>query len=135
MVSALIYGGFKFLFVIWSGKFFQRRLHPPDLTGVLGDGAIAGELATASNVVNRLLGPFFGVLMWRSKRKRLRNRSCALAFGTVKSRAYLVKSVNLLLAFNVVFVVSKDLESVQRARRLMRTSTMYGAIFCFSVVT
>lgn len=68
MVSALINegGGFQFLDVIRSGEFFQCGLHPPDLTGVLGDGAIAGELATASNVVNRLLGPFFGVLMWGS---------------------------------------------------------------------
>lgn len=66
-VCADLWGGFKFLFVIWSGEFFQSRLHPPDLTGVLGDGAIAGELATASNVVNHLLGPFFGVLMWGSR--------------------------------------------------------------------
>lgn len=118
-MSALIYGGFKFLFVIRSGDFFQRRLHPPDLPGVLGDGTVAGELAAASDVVNHLLGPFFGFLMWGWKWQRLRNRSCAPS--TVKSRAYLVKSVNLLLAFNVVLVVSKDLESVQRTRRLTHT--------------
>lgn len=57
-------GGLKLLFVIWTGDFFQCGLHAPDLTGVLGDGAIAGELTTAGNVVNRLLGPFFGVLTW-----------------------------------------------------------------------
>lgn len=60
-------GGFEFLFVIWSGELFQRGLHSPDLTSVLGDGAITGELATAGNVVNHLLGPFFGVLAWASK--------------------------------------------------------------------
>lgn len=54
--------GLKFLYVIWSGEFFQCGLHAPDLPGVLGNGAIAGELSTAGNVVNRLLGPFFGVL-------------------------------------------------------------------------
>lgn len=57
-------GGLKLLFVIWTGQFFQRGLHAPDLAGVLGDGAIAGELPTAGNIVNRLLGPFFGVLTW-----------------------------------------------------------------------
>lgn len=66
-VIADLWGGLNFYFFIWGGEFFQSRLHSPDLTGVLGDGAIAGELATASNVVNRLLGPFFGVLMWGSK--------------------------------------------------------------------
>lgn len=56
--------GLKLSFVIRTGEFFQRGLHAPDLPGVLGDGAIAGELTTAGNVVNRLLGPFFGVLTW-----------------------------------------------------------------------
>lgn len=38
-------------------------LHAPDLTSVLGNGAIAGELATSSDVVDHLLGPFLGVLV------------------------------------------------------------------------
>lgn len=63
----MILGELNFLYVIWSGEFFQCGLHAPDLTGVLGDGAIAGELATSSNVVNHLLGPFFGVLTWGLK--------------------------------------------------------------------
>lgn len=52
----------------------------------------------------------------------------------VKSPAYLVKSVDALLAFNVRFVVSKDLESGQKTRRLTRTSTAYGATWCCCTV-
>ena len=48
--------------------------------------------------------------------------SSAVAFGAEESRAYLVKSVNLLLAFDVVFVVGKDLESVQTMSRLPCTT-------------
>lgn len=52
------------MLVIWGREFLQCGLHAPDLTGILGNGAIAGELATPSDVVDHLLGPFFGVLMW-----------------------------------------------------------------------
>ena len=45
----------------------KRGLHAPDLAGVLGDGAIAGELSRASDVVDHLLGPFFGVLVRRRR--------------------------------------------------------------------
>lgn len=51
------------VFVIGGGEFLHVGLHPPDLPGVLGNGAIAGELARSSNVVDHLLGPFLGVLM------------------------------------------------------------------------
>lgn len=37
-------------------------LHAPDLPGVLGNGAVAGELPTASDVVDHLPGPLRGVL-------------------------------------------------------------------------
>lgn len=53
---------------------------------------------------------------------------------TVKSPAYLVKSVDALLAFNVGFVVSKDLESGQETRRLTGTSATYGATWWRSTV-
>lgn len=44
------------------GEFLERRLHAPDLTSVLGNGAVTGELATSGDVVDHLLGPFLGVL-------------------------------------------------------------------------
>lgn len=49
--------------VIGGGEFLQRGLHAPDLTSVLGNGAVAGELATSGDVVDHLLGPFLGVLV------------------------------------------------------------------------
>lgn len=53
---------------------------------------------------------------------------------TAKSPVYLVKSVDALLAFDVRFVVSKDLESGQKTRRLTRTPTAYGATWWRSTV-
>lgn len=38
------------------------RLHPPDLTRVLRDGAIAGEFPRVGDVFDHNLGPFFRVL-------------------------------------------------------------------------
>lgn len=58
---------YNLLLVIRGRDFLQRGLHAPDLTGILGNGAIAGELATSSNVIDHLLGPFLGVLMGRCK--------------------------------------------------------------------
>lgn len=52
------------LYVIRGGEFLERGLHAPDLAGILGNGAVAGELATSRNVVDHHLGPFLGVLMW-----------------------------------------------------------------------
>lgn len=49
--------------VIRGGKLLKCGLHAPDLTSILGNGAIAGELATSGNVVDHLLGPFLRVLM------------------------------------------------------------------------
>lgn len=49
--------------VVGGGEFLQRGLHAPDLTGVLGDGAVAGELSGSGDVVDHLLGPFLGVLV------------------------------------------------------------------------
>lgn len=60
---------YNLLLVIGGRDFLQRGLHAPDLTGILGNGAIAGELATSSNVIDHLLGPFLGVLMGRCKRQ------------------------------------------------------------------
>lgn len=50
------------MFVIGGGDFLKRGLHAPDLTSILGNGAVTGELATPSNVVDHLLGPFLGIL-------------------------------------------------------------------------
>lgn len=55
------------LLVVGGGQLLQCGLHAPDLTGVLGDGAITRELATSCNVVDHLLGPFLRVLMWCRK--------------------------------------------------------------------
>lgn len=48
--------------VIGCCDFLQAGLHAPDLTGILADGAVTGEFATTSNVVDDLLGPFLSVL-------------------------------------------------------------------------
>lgn len=39
--------------------------HPPDLPGVIGDGAIAGELSGGGNVLDHHPGPFFWILRVR----------------------------------------------------------------------
>lgn len=48
--------------VIGSGDLLQAGLHAPDLPGILGDGAVAGEFTTAGDVVDHHLGPRFRVL-------------------------------------------------------------------------
>lgn len=55
-------GQYDLLWVIGSWDFLQTGFHTPDLTSILSNGAIAGELARSSNVVNHLLGPFLGFL-------------------------------------------------------------------------
>lgn len=56
---------------VWSGRsarvvggtdLLQAGLHAPDLPRILRDGAVAGELPTASDVVDHLPGPLAGVL-------------------------------------------------------------------------
>lgn len=49
--------------IIRSSDLLQAGLHAPDLPGILGNGAIAGEFTTASNVMDHLLGPLFRVLL------------------------------------------------------------------------
>lgn len=49
--------------VVGGWKLLQCGLHAPDLTGVLGNGAVTGELATSSDIVDHLFGPFLGVLV------------------------------------------------------------------------
>lgn len=39
-----------------------RRLHPPDLTGILCDGSVTGELPRARNVPDDFPGPLTGIL-------------------------------------------------------------------------
>lgn len=48
--------------VIRSWDLLQTGFYAPDFTGVLSNGAVTGELARSGNVVNHLLGPFFGFL-------------------------------------------------------------------------
>lgn len=48
--------------IVWSSDLLQTGLDPPDLPGILGDGAVAGEFTAASDVMDHLLGPLFGVL-------------------------------------------------------------------------
>lgn len=48
--------------VVGGTDLLQTGLHAPDLPGVLRDGAVAGELPRASDVVDHLPGPLPGVL-------------------------------------------------------------------------
>lgn len=48
--------------IVRSSDLLQAGLHAPDLPGILGDGAVTGEFATAGDVVNHHLGPLFRVL-------------------------------------------------------------------------
>lgn len=48
--------------IIGRCDLLQTGLHAPDLPGVLGDGAVAGEFTTAGDVMDHHLGPLFGVL-------------------------------------------------------------------------
>lgn len=41
------------------------RLYAPDLTCILCDGAVAGELSRSCNILDDLFGPFFWVLRKR----------------------------------------------------------------------
>lgn len=45
------------------------RFHAPDLVGVLGDGSVAGELPTRSDIADHHLGPLFGVLSGKKGRR------------------------------------------------------------------
>lgn len=49
--------------IVWGRDPFQAGLHAPDLPGVLGNGAVAGEFTTACNVMDHHLGPFLGILL------------------------------------------------------------------------
>lgn len=60
----------RLMLVVRSREFLQGGLHAPDLPSVLGNGAIAGELARSSDVVDHLLGPFFWVLVGGQQYKK-----------------------------------------------------------------
>lgn len=67
--------------VVWGCDLLQTGLHAPDLTSVLADGAVAGEFATASNVVDDHLGPFFSILLENEEEEQVSNKSApALLF-------------------------------------------------------
>lgn len=57
--------------VVWGCDLLQTGLHAPDLTSVLGDGAVAGEFAATSNVVDYHLGPFFSVLFENEEKEHV----------------------------------------------------------------
>jgi len=50
--------------VVGGGDLLPAGLHAPDLPGVLGDGAVAGEFTTAADVADHHLGPRFRVLVY-----------------------------------------------------------------------
>lgn len=54
--------------VVRCWELLQCGFHAPDLAGVLGNGAVTGELATSGNIVDHLLGPFLRVLVQEGKR-------------------------------------------------------------------
>lgn len=56
-------GGSCLARIIRGSDLLQTGLHAPDLPGILGDGAVAGEFTRASYVMDHLLGPLFGVLV------------------------------------------------------------------------
>lgn len=53
--------------IVGSGDLVQTGLHAPDLPGILGNGAVTGEFTRASNVMDHLLGPLFGVLLMEGR--------------------------------------------------------------------
>lgn len=55
--------------IVWGGDLLQAGLHAPDLLGILGNGAIAGEFAASGNVADHLLGPLFRILLNRTRRE------------------------------------------------------------------
>lgn len=82
--------------VVWGCDLLQTRLHAPDLTGVLGDGAVAGEFATTSNVVDDHLGPFFSILFENEEEEQVSSQflffCCVLklfkALHSIRSELY-----------------------------------------------
>ena len=51
-----------FELLVGGRDLLQAGLHAPDLPGLLGNGAVAGEFTTACNVMDHHLGPFLGIL-------------------------------------------------------------------------
>lgn len=49
---------------------YIRRLHPPDILGILLDGPVAGELTRRRNVYDHHLGPLLRVLPQKTKQKK-----------------------------------------------------------------
>ena len=58
----LISGIFAVAWLVWRRDLDVGRLHAPYIPGVLGDGAVAGELARSCDIPDDLLGPFLWVL-------------------------------------------------------------------------
>lgn len=65
--------------VVWGCYLLQTRLHAPDLTGVLADGAVTGEFSTTSNVVDDHLGPFFGILFQNQEEEQTSSQCVSVA--------------------------------------------------------
>lgn len=56
--------------VVRSSDLLQTGLHAPDLPGILGDGAVAGEFTTAGDVMDHHLGPLLRVLLIHREGRR-----------------------------------------------------------------
>lgn len=94
--------------VIRCSKLLQCGLHTPDLTGVLGDGTIAGELARTGDVEDHFLGPLLGFLF---EEEELLFISLKTFSGYINGfNPYLIQSVDFVLAFDVFLIISKHLE-------------------------
>ena len=57
----------EFFGFVRCGELLPGRLDAPDFTCVLGDGAVAGELARGGNVQNGLGGPFLRFLVTKGR--------------------------------------------------------------------
>lgn len=79
-------GGCSFPRLVGGRDLLAGGLDPPDLAGVLGDGAVAGELSGSPNVPDHLLCPLLGVLRKASNKEIERRKGNAISSFFKKNR-------------------------------------------------
>lgn len=84
--------------VIWGGNLLQTGLHSPDLSCVLGDGAVTGEFSTAGDVMDHLLGPLLRVLVNRGEGD-IKNNTYSVFYSVILDR---IKHLKILKKISIL---------------------------------
>lgn len=90
------------------GKLCVRRLHSPNISGILGDGSITGELTRCGNVIHTLLSPQLWVLeVDQNKVEVLRSISSFTKWGKQK-----ISLNHLLYTFTLLSLAGSCLDTI-----------------------